>query len=65
MNKIIWILADNKIGSTKQAIALAEELKISYELKNVSYNMFAKLPNILLLIYPFHIKKNFLKRYLM
>lgn len=61
MDSEIWVLGDYRPGTTNQAIALAKELKLSFELKNIEYNIFGKLPNLLLQIYPIHIKQNILQ----
>ncbi len=53
----IWVLVDNRIGNANQALALATRLNIKYEVKNISYNNFGKLPNCLLKFYPLHIKR--------
>ncbi len=41
----VWVLVDDKVGSSKQSIALAEILGYGYETKNISYTFWAKLPN--------------------
>lgn len=41
----IWVLVDDKVGSSKQAIALAEILDHDYEVKNISYTAWVKFPN--------------------
>ncbi len=43
----VWVLVDNRAGNSKQAIALAEILEVSYKTKKIKYNIFAKLPNFL------------------
>jgi len=60
-NLKIWVLGDSRIGNLNQAIALAQELKLGYELKNIEYNYAAKLPNFLLKLKPIHIKQKLLK----
>ncbi len=57
----IWVLTDNRMGNTNQAIALAEKIGLDYQLKFVKYNILAKLPNFLLAIYPIHVKKQLLR----
>ena len=52
----IWVLTDFRIGNSVQAIALADSLDEKYEIKNLEYNFFAKLPNFLLGKSIFHIK---------
>ena len=59
---IIWVLGDNRIGNTNQAIALADNLDMSFEVKNIRYNILGCLPNFALMMYPLHIDKNILKR---
>lgn len=44
----IWILADDRPGTFSQSIGLAQELGYDYKKINLSYNIFAKLPNIIL-----------------
>lgn len=44
----ILILADNRIGTYSQAIALAEAIGFPYRVINLQYGFFAKLPNFLL-----------------
>lgn len=56
----IWILLDNRTGNDNQAIALAEEIGLGYEIKNIKYNFFGKLPNFLFKFNPFHINKTIL-----
>ncbi len=43
----VWVLTDNKIGSSKQGVALAEILGYEYETKEVSYTTWAKFPNFI------------------
>lgn len=59
MNAEIWLLVDNRAGTKVQALALAEAMKLGYEIKNINYNIFARLPNILLMLHPIHIKREF------
>ncbi len=44
----IWILADNRAGNYSQAIGLANALGFDYKIVNISYGLFAVLPNIVL-----------------
>lgn len=62
MNTEIWVLGDNRVGNTNQAIALAEELGLKYEVKNIKYNFLSKLPNFFLQFNPLHIKDDSLKK---
>lgn len=61
MNSEVWVLQDYKVGNTNQAIALAEEMGLSYETKQIKYNILNKLPNFLLKFYPVHINRLVLK----
>ncbi|MGX6959927.1 MAG: ELM1/GtrOC1 family putative glycosyltransferase [Rickettsia endosymbiont of Pentastiridius leporinus] len=56
----IWVLSDDRVGNTNQAIALAEKLAGEYTLIKLEYNCLAKLPNFLLKYYPLHIKNEIL-----
>jgi mitochondrial fission protein ELM1 len=60
MSAEIWVLGDNRLGNTNQAIALAEEIGLEYELKNIKYNSLCKLPNFFLKFKPVHIKESIL-----
>ena len=59
----IWIIADNKVGTYQQSIALAEAIGFEYELIKVSYNYFSKLPNFLLRLFPIHLDKISYKKF--
>lgn len=52
MQKILkneaWILADNRPGTSAQAIGLAEEIGLPYRIINLDYGFFSALPNIFL-----------------
>ncbi|RYE06021.1 MAG: hypothetical protein EOP33_02115 [Rickettsiaceae bacterium] len=61
MNNDIWVLSDNVKGNANQAIALAEEIGLAYQIKHVEYNVLGKLPNTILKYYPVHIKKKLIK----
>ena len=43
-----WVLADSRMGSNLQAIALAEEMGINFSVVNIKYNLLGNLPNMLL-----------------
>lgn len=43
----VWVLKDHRPGTYLQAINLAKALDISYEIKEISYNILAKLPTFL------------------
>ncbi|MDR0774099.1 MAG: mitochondrial fission ELM1 family protein [Rickettsia sp.] len=57
----IWVLADSCVGNVNQAIALAENIKLGYELKPIEYNFWGNLPNFLLRFSPIHVKKELLQ----
>ena len=59
----IWILVDNRDGNANQALALAEELEVKYKIIKLDYNNFAKLPSLLLGIWPMHLKKPILNSF--
>ena len=61
MKPEIWVLGDNRAGTKIQAIALAEVLDLGYNLKDIRYNIWGKLPNFLLMINPIHIDRKFFK----
>lgn len=61
MSADIWVLTDSRVGNNNQAIALAEALSSSYEIKNIDYNRLSCLPNFLLAIKPVHIQFKTLK----
>ncbi|MEY3196704.1 MAG: hypothetical protein RLZZ59_70 [Pseudomonadota bacterium] len=46
--KKVWVLTDYRTGTSVQAIAVAEELGLPYEIKKIEYTLLAKLPNWLL-----------------
>jgi mitochondrial fission protein ELM1 len=56
----IWVLGDDRIGNTNQAIALACELNKDFDLIKLEYNCFGKLPNFILQWYPIHIPRKLL-----
>ena len=41
----IWVIIDDKIGNANQAIALANALGASYQIKKLKYNFLSHLPN--------------------
>lgn len=43
----IWIIIDHRIGNVNQCIGVANALGYNYNTKKVSYNSFAKLPNVI------------------
>jgi mitochondrial fission protein ELM1 len=44
----IWILADDRPGTSAQAIGLAEEIGFDYKVINLDYGFFSNLPNFFL-----------------
>ena len=54
----IWVLVDDRVGGANQAIELAKKLEKKFEIKQVEYNSFVRLPNSLLSLFPIHIKKS-------
>lgn len=56
----VWVLVDNRIGNANQAIELAETLREAYEIKQIEYNNFIKLPNCILSLFPICVKKSIL-----
>lgn len=58
----IWVLVDNRIGNANQAIILAEKIGQPFEIKHINYNLFARLPNSILSLFPIHIKCKILKQ---
>jgi mitochondrial fission protein ELM1 len=58
MKMNVWVLVDNKVGSSKQAIALAEILGYGHEIKKVTYTAWAKLPNFFPLLDRFILDKS-------
>jgi hypothetical protein len=65
MNKAIWVLTDDKTGNNNQAIALAEELGLGYEIKKLSYNLLGKLPNLFFRVKPLHVNRKLLESLLL
>ncbi len=53
----ILIIADHRLGTYQQSIALAEAIGINYELIKVNYNYLSILPNFLLQYFPIHLDK--------
>lgn len=58
----IWVLVDNRIGNANQAIVLAEKINQPFEIKQITYNYFGKLPNSILSLFPIHVKSKILKQ---
>lgn len=58
MTADIWVLADSKTGSSVQAVALAEKLSMSFEIKKLEYNLWALLPNFILGATEIHVKSS-------
>ena len=55
---IIWIIADHRPGTYNQAIALAESLNYKYQIINLKYNYFSKIPNFFLKYFIRYLDKN-------
>lgn len=47
MSKTVWILADDRAGNVNQLLGVAEALKWPFECKNIRYNTYVRLPNII------------------
>ena len=45
---VIWVLADEYSGNVSQCLGVAEALRLPYEVKRISYNKWARLPNYVL-----------------
>ncbi len=56
----VLVLVDNRRGNANQAIDLAEKLGEKFEIKTIKYNIFGKLPNFFLSLFPIHVKKSIL-----
>lgn len=61
MTTEVWVLGDHRVGNTNQAIALAQELGLKYEVKNIKYNFLSKLPNFFLQLSPLHVTDEVLR----
>ena len=48
MPRPTWLLLDDRAGNRAQVIGVAEQLGVDYTIKEIRYNIFAKLPNRLL-----------------
>lgn len=55
---IIWIIADHRPGTYNQAIALAQSLNYKYQIINIKYNIFSKIPNFFLKYFIRYLDKN-------
>lgn len=44
----VWVLADDRTGNVNQCLGVAEALGGPFEVKNISYTIFAGLPNMFL-----------------
>ena len=58
----IWVLVDNRIGNANQAVILAEKMGHPFEVKQINYNHFGKLPNTILSLFPIHVKGSVLRQ---
>lgn len=45
---VVWVLADDRAGNVNQCLGVAEALGLGFSQKDIRYNSFAKLPNVLL-----------------
>jgi len=54
----LWLLSDDRAGTFSQSLALAKALKHNYQIIDINYNFFSKLPNFILQINPIHFNKN-------
>lgn len=59
---VIWVLADYYTGNTNQAITLAKKIGLPFEIKKIDYNYFGILPNLILSIFPLHVKHSTIKK---
>lgn len=46
MSKTVWILADDRAGNVNQLLGIAEALKWPFERKDIRYNAWIRLPNV-------------------
>ena len=44
---LIWALIDDRAGNNSQTIGLAQNISDHHQIKEISYNKLAKLPNFL------------------
>lgn len=61
MDTDIWVFKDSRVGNTNQAIALAQEIGLRYNIQDIKYNIFAKLPNFVLQYKPIHINSKIIR----
>ncbi len=55
----VWVLADDRIGNMNQCLGVADALGAPYQVKQLEYNGFARLPNIILGASLVHIRAPF------
>jgi|GEM_PF-149273 len=48
MDKKIWVLLDDRQGNSSQSIGVAEALGLPYQTKQIDFNAFIRLPNLLI-----------------
>ncbi len=48
IKKEVWVLCDKRAGNVSQALGLADQLGYEYRIIDLSYNLLAVLPNIIL-----------------
>lgn len=53
--KNCWVIIDSRKGNANQAIGLAEALNIPFEIKEITYNFLANLPNNIIGKYNWHV----------
>ncbi len=46
INQTVWVLADDRPGNVSQALGIAQALRMPFEVKKISYDAMAKLPNL-------------------
>lgn len=56
-NPTVWALTDNIVGNSNQSISLSSKITENCEIKEIKYNFLAKLPNMILKLFPLHIKR--------
>jgi mitochondrial fission protein ELM1 len=44
---IVWVIADDRAGNISQSVGVAEALEFGYQMKNIEYNSYVKLPNLI------------------
>ena len=62
-DNVIWLLLDDRAGNCTQVLGIGEALNLKYIKKIFQYNLFSKLPNILLQNSIKHIKRTDRKQF--